>query len=51
MARYIWQLPAWPDFTWDSDTLLQPLGRTRQAQGRLLAEAEYFDLEMRVEVL
>jgi len=51
MSRYIWQLPAWPDFTWDSDTLLQPLGKTRQAQGRLLAEAEYFDLEMRVEIL
>jgi Fic family protein len=51
MARYIWQLPVWPDLLWDSDTLLQPLGRTRQAQGRLLAKAEYFGLEMRVEVL
>ena len=34
MARYIWQLPTWPVFRWDSDTLLQPLGKTRQAGGR-----------------
>jgi Fic family protein len=51
MARYIWQLPTWPVFRWDSDTLLQPLGKTRQAQGRLLAEAEYFGLDMQAEVL
>jgi Fic family protein len=51
MAHYIWQLPAWPGFRWDSDTLLKPLGRVRQAQGRLLAEAEYFGLEMQAEIL
>lgn len=51
MAHYIWQLPTWPAFKWDSDTLLQPLGQTRQAQGRLLAKAEYFGLEMQAEVL
>ena len=51
MAHYVWQLPTWPCFRWDSDALLLPLGSTRKAQGRLLAETEYFDLEMQADVL
>jgi Fic family protein len=51
MTRYFWQQANWPDFSWDSDALLQPLGRARQAQGRLLAEAEPFDLELQADVL
>jgi Fic family protein len=51
MVQYVWQLPTWPSFRWDSDSLLRPLGSTRKAQGRLLAEAEYFGLEMQADVL
>ncbi|MFH2065351.1 MAG: Fic family protein [Pseudomonadota bacterium] len=51
MVRYIWQVALWPDFYWDSSTLLEPLGRTRQAQGILLGEADYFELNMEAEVL
>ena len=51
MVQYVWQLPTWPNFKWSSDTLLRPLGQTRQSQGRLLGEAEYIGLEMQAEVL
>jgi Fic family protein len=51
MTRYLWQLPTWPDFKWDSSALLKPLGTTRMAQGMLLAEADYFELGMQVSVL
>lgn len=37
MQRYIWQREEWPDFTWDTDKLLVPLGETRLAQGRLIS--------------
>lgn len=33
--RWIWQHPAWPRFTWDWERLAGPLGRARQALGRL----------------
>ena len=33
--RWIWQHPAWPHFTWDWERLVEPLGRARQALGRL----------------
>jgi Fic family protein len=49
--RYVWQLPDWPDFAWDSGALLLPLGRTRRAQGKILANAEFFGLELQAEVL
>lgn len=49
--KYVWQQSAWPNFTWDGDALLLPLGRTRKAQGRLLAEAENFGLELQAEML
>lgn len=51
MVRYIWQLPSWPEFRWDNDALLLPLGSARKAQGGLLALGEYFDLELEAEVL
>lgn len=51
MVQYIWQAPSWPDFQWDSAALLRPLGKARQVQGKLLGEAEYFELEMQAETL
>jgi len=27
MVHYIWQLPSWPNFRWNSDALLRPLGQ------------------------
>jgi Fic family protein len=51
MVQYIWQAPSWPDFRWNSASLLRPLGKTRQAQGKLLGEGEYFQLEIQADVL
>lgn len=51
MGRYVWQSPTWPKFQWDSGALLVPLGRTRGAQGRLLAQGDYLGLELQVEIL
>ncbi len=36
--KYIWQHKDWPHFTWDSDTLLKPLGNVRFNQGSLIAQ-------------
>ena len=52
MGRYIWQSKAWPEFGWNSDQLLRPLGRARQAQGRLLGEVRFgLGLELQAEIL
>ena len=51
MVQYIWQQKTWPNFRWESDVLLRPLGKSRQLQGRLLGEADYIGLEMKAEVL
>ncbi len=51
MVQYVWQDSSWPNFKWSSETLLQPLGQTRQLQGRLLAEAGCIGLEMQAQVL
>lgn len=36
MTHYIWQDPGWPNFRWDANALLEPLGACRLAQGKLL---------------
>jgi len=51
MVQYIWQSSSWPEFRWDSSELLRPLGKARQAQGELLAKADYFELSMQAAVL
>jgi Fic family protein len=52
MPHYIWQRPAWPDFKWQSDLLLAPLGRARLRQGKLLSKALAlgFDLGQQAQV-
>lgn len=51
MAHYIWQIDSWPIFTWDSGRLLRPLSEARKAQGKILGLADFFELEVRVDVL
>ena len=36
--RYVWQNTNWTEFSWESDALIQPLGRARLLQGRLLTK-------------
>ena len=40
MSRYIQELPDWPRFRWDQDTLASPLAEIRHRQGRLLGRME-----------
>ena len=49
---YIWELPDWPHFRWDSDSLVQPLAVAHLKQGRLFGRMEHlgFDLQLSVEV-
>lgn len=51
MGQYIWQLKDWPDFRWDSDTLLEVLGKARKAQGRMIAQAQWIGLETQAQLL
>ena len=46
--QYIWQNPKWPDFTWDSSKILEPLGKSRMAQGKLLESIKGLGLELLV---
>ncbi|MCM1519762.1 MAG: Fic family protein [Lachnoclostridium sp.] len=34
-SRYIWQLEDWPDFSWDSEALLEPIGKLNRMLGLL----------------
>lgn len=38
MAKYIYQYPSWPDFTWDESALQALLGNVRHLQGKLLGQ-------------
>lgn len=40
MIRYIHQLPDWPSFHWNQETLAAPLATVRHKQGRLLGRME-----------
>ena len=43
LTRWIWQRPEWPDFTWNSERLAQPLSAARRAQGELAGMARLLD--------
>lgn len=51
MNKYICQLDSWHRMNWDSDELILPLGRTRLAQGELLAKVEHLGIELHAEQL
>ena len=44
--KYIWQTKSWPDFTWDSDKLLKPLGNIRFSQGSLITQIRELGFEI-----
>ena len=45
--KYLWQKKSWPDFNWDSERLLKPLGDVRFNQGTLMAQVRElgFDIQ------
>jgi len=51
----VWQNENWAEFTWDSDSLINPLGQARIHQGRLLSKVDAlglkFSSEARAEIL
>jgi Fic family protein len=55
LNRWIWQQPAWPEFTWDTAALSAPLAAARRAQGEVAGVAKLLDaradLNAQLEVL
>lgn len=49
MVRYIHQLPDWPRFRWNQETLSGPLAAVRYKQGRLLGRMEALGFSLRQE--
>jgi Fic family protein len=45
--RYIWQLPDWPHFTYDSAALASPLAQVHRAQGQLMGRMAELGLAQR----
>jgi len=45
IMRYVWQNENWAEFTWDSDSLIKPLGQARMYQGRLLSKVDALGLK------
>ena len=46
---FIWELPDWPRFRWDANTLAQPLATVHLKQGRLLGRLERLGFALQVE--
>lgn len=44
--KYIWQDKSWPSFTWNSENLLNCLGKTRFVQGSLLTKMKDLGFEV-----
>src|SRR5688572_9531867 len=44
LTPWIWQRPAWPEFTWDSARLSAPLAAARRAQGEVAGVAKLLDV-------
>ncbi|MCX6300394.1 MAG: Fic family protein [Bacteroidetes bacterium] len=49
MIKYIHQLPNWPAFTWNQETLTPLLMRLRLQQGKLLGKMESLGFELKAE--
>jgi Fic family protein len=49
MPKYIHELPGWPNLTWDSNPLIQPVSFLRLRQGRLIGRMENLGLHQREE--
>ena len=46
MHTYIWDLDHWPDLTWDTARLLEPLGECRLLQGKLLSRVGTLGMQL-----
>ena len=44
-VRYIWQLPDWPTFTWDSAQLIEPLSNLNRLHGLLMGKMSLIGFE------
>jgi len=44
--KWIWQQPNWPDFIWETDTLLPFLSKARLEQGKLLGRTKELGFEL-----
>ena len=45
MGQYIWQKKKWPNFTYDAERLIVPISLARQAQGQVIAKAEFIGID------
>lgn len=55
IGKWIWELPGWPEFSWDPSALAAPLAAARQIQGQVTGAASLLDpgmdLSAQLEVL
>lgn len=51
MARYIYEIPNWPEFRWDYSELATLLGAVRHRQGRLIGRMEALGFPLRREAV
>jgi Fic family protein len=51
MKIYIYQQPDWPEFKWDSKSVLLPLSNARHLQGRLTGQLETLGFKLRDEAV
>ena len=47
IPRYIWQLPEWPNLTYDAAALAAPLAQVHRAQGQLMGRMAELGLDQR----
>ncbi|MCM1110472.1 MAG: DUF4172 domain-containing protein [Clostridium sp.] len=44
---YIWQRSDWPEFRWDSESLLEPFGRLAMLHGQLTGRMSMLGFDQR----
>jgi Fic family protein len=49
MKTYIYQQNNWPDFCWDNESILYPLGEVRNMQGRIMGRMQSLGFDLRKE--
>ena len=49
MTHYIWQEEKWPQFTWRSETVIDPLSRCNFKRGELLGRVSSLGMKMGLE--
>lgn len=51
MAKYIYQFPDWPNFTWDEQEIQVTLGKVRHLQGKLFGQMSTLGFSIKEETL